>query len=382
MAREFMKGCEAIAEAAVRAGCRFFAGYPITPQNEIPEYFARRMPEVNGTFLQGESEVASVNMILGAASAGAKAMTSSSSCGISLKSEGISYIAGSALPAVIVNVVRGGPGGGSIQPSQQDYLQATKAAGNGGFQMLVFAPATVQEAVDMTYNAFKYAERDRNPVMILADGCIGAMMEPVVMPDMIDDAQLAADKAARKNWLVNGRGYRDGRILEIDSWIGRVIQSKAEQDWAVSTGRRDPDGPNSLENSNKLMEVMYNRWQEEDTAAEKYMTEDAEIILTAYGTSARVCRSAVDALRKEGVKAGLIRPILVNPFPYEAYADICPKQVKVVLDVEMSIPAQMVGDVKHALAMHKVDVPVKTFGRSGGVIVGRDEIVNAVKAVL
>jgi 2-oxoglutarate ferredoxin oxidoreductase subunit alpha len=378
MEREFMKGCEAIAEAAVRAGCRFFAGYPITPQNEIPEYMARRMPEVKGSFVQGESEVASVNMVMGAASAGDKAMTSSSSCGISLKSEGISYIAGSALPAVIVNVMRGGPGGGSIQPSQQDYWQATKAQGNGGFKMIVFAPSTVQEAVDMTYKAFKYAERDRNPVMVLADGCIGAMMEPVVLPAMVSDEELAADKAARNDWLVNGKGYRDGRLIEIDSWVGRAVYVNADN---LKSGRRDPDGPNSLEYSNKLAEAMYDRWAKEDTAVEFYKTEDAEIILTSYGTSARVCRAVVDTMRKDGVKIGLIRPVVVNPFPYDAYKDLCPKQVKVILDVEMSIPAQMVEDVKFALAMHDVKIPVKTFCRSGGVIVGRDEIINAVKAL-
>ena len=184
MARVFMKGCEAMAEAAVRAGCRFFAGYPITPQNEIPEYFARRMPEVGGVFVQGESEVASVNMVYGAASCGTRSMTSSSSPGIALKSEGISYCASARIPIVYINVARGGPGVGSIQPAQMDYMQATKASGNGGFQMRVFAPASVQEAVDMVYDAFDYADKDRNPVLILADGVIGTMMEPVVLPDM------------------------------------------------------------------------------------------------------------------------------------------------------------------------------------------------------
>ena len=378
MEREFMKGCEAIAEAAVRAGCRFFAGYPITPQNEIPEYMARRMPEVKGHFVQGESEVASVNMILGATSAGARAMTSSSSCGISLKSEGISYIAGSALPAVIVNVMRGGPGGGSIQPSQQDYWQATKASGNGGFKMIVLAPSTVQEAVDMTYKAFAYAERDHNPVMVLADGCIGAMMEPVVLPAMKTDEELLEEKASRNNWFVNGKAHRGGNLIEIESWVGRAVYVNSDNNKRT---RRDPDGPNSLENSNRLSAEMYERWEKEDTEVEFYQIDDAEIVLTAYGTSARVCRAAVDTLRKEGVKIGLIRPVIVNPFPYEAYKDLCPKQVKVILDVEMSIPAQMVEDVKHALAMADKDIPVKTFCRSGGVIVGRDEIIKAIKAL-
>lgn len=187
MARVLMKGCEAIAEAAVRAGCRFFAGYPITPQNEIPEYFARRLPEVGGSFVQGESEVASINMVYGAASVGARSMTSSSSPGIALKSEGISYCAAARIPMVYANISRGGPGVGAIQPAQQDYFQATKASGNGGFEMIVLAPATVQEAVDLTCKAFELADRDRNPVLILADGVIGTMMEPVELPEMMSD---------------------------------------------------------------------------------------------------------------------------------------------------------------------------------------------------
>ena len=200
MARVLMKGCEAIAEAAVRAGCRFFAGYPITPQNEIPEYFARRMPEVGGVFVQGESEVASVNMVYGAASAGTRSMTSSSSPGISLKSEGISYAAAARVPMVYANISRGGPGVGAIQPAQQDYFQATKASGNGGFEMLVLAPSTVQEAVDLTYAAFDYADRDQNPVLILADGVIGTMMEPVELPPMKSDEEIAAIRAGKAAW--------------------------------------------------------------------------------------------------------------------------------------------------------------------------------------
>jgi 2-oxoglutarate ferredoxin oxidoreductase subunit alpha len=204
MARVFMKGCEAIAEAAVRAGCRFFAGYPITPQNEIPEYFARRMPEVGGVFVQGESEIASANMVYGAAAAGTRAMTSSSSVGISLKSECISYCAAARVPMVYANISRGGPGVGSIQPAQMDYLQATKASGNGGFEMMVFAPCSVQEAVDMTYNAFAYADRDRNRVLILCDGLIGTLMEPVELPEMKPDGEVAEIKNAKRPWACVG----------------------------------------------------------------------------------------------------------------------------------------------------------------------------------
>ena len=204
MARVFMKGCEAMAEAAVRAGCRFFAGYPITPQNEIPEYMSRRLPEVGGHFVQGESEVASVSMVYGAAASGTRSMTSSSSPGISLKSEGVSYCASARVPMVYINVARGGPGVGSIQPAQMDYLQATKASGNGGFRMRVFAPATVQEAADMVYAAFDYADRDRNPVLILSDGVVGTMMEPVELPPMKTEEEVAAIKESKRSWAIVG----------------------------------------------------------------------------------------------------------------------------------------------------------------------------------
>ena len=224
MARVLMKGCEAIAEAAVRAGCRFFAGYPITPQNEIPEYFARRLPEVGGNFVQGESEVASVNMVYGAAAAGTRSMTSSSSPGIALKSEGISYCAAARVPIVYSNISRGGPGVGAIQPAQQDYFQATKASGNGGFRMMVLAPSTVQEAVDLTYAAFDYADRDMNPVLILADGVIGTMMEPVELPEMKSDEEHQFTKPLAV--LVNGNSASASEIYSgaiQDYGIGKIV---------------------------------------------------------------------------------------------------------------------------------------------------------------
>jgi 2-oxoglutarate ferredoxin oxidoreductase subunit alpha len=207
----FLKGTEAIAEAAVRAGCRFYAGYPITPQNEIPEYLSRRLPEVGGTFVQGESELASINMVYGAGSSGTRAMTSSSSCGISLMSEGVSFCASARIPIVYCNMARGGPGIGSIQPAQQDYNQATKASGNGGFRMMVFAPSTVQEAVDMTYAAFDYAQRDRNPVLVLGDGVIGTIMEPVVLPQMRTQEEVKSLKDACRDWALVGHDPADGR---------------------------------------------------------------------------------------------------------------------------------------------------------------------------
>ena len=251
MARVFMKGCEAIAEAAVRAGCRFFAGYPITPQNEIPEYFARRMPEVGGKFVQGESEVASISMVYGAAAAGTRSMTSSSSPGISLKSEGISYCASARIPMVYCNVSRGGPGVGSIQPAQMDYFQATKASGNGGFRMLVFAPSTVQEAVDMTYQAFDYADRDRNPVLILADGVIGTMMEPVVLPEMKNEEEVAAIKESKRKWACVGHplDYKNRAWIEPGQWSTVIQQQKNEEGRRAvrklgegRSGRGIPDG--------------------------------------------------------------------------------------------------------------------------------------------
>lgn len=356
MSRVFMKGCEAIAEAAVRAGCRFFAGYPITPQNEIPEYFARRLPEVGGSFVQGESEVASINMVYGAASTGTRSMTSSSSPGISLKSEGISFCASARIPMVYANISRGGPGIGSIQPAQQDYLQATKASGNGGFQMMVFAPASVQEAVDITYKAFDYAQRDMNPVLILCDGVIGTMMEPVVLPEAKTEEEVAALKEANKKWACVGH--------ELDvanrAWIqpGQWLTSKMQE---VNEDAAD----------------LYASW-EKDVQVEEYMVEDAEIVIASYGISARISKSAVDILRGEGIKVGLIRPITVNPFPDKAFDNINYDVCKAVLDVEMSIPAQFVGDVEKAV---KGRSKIETCLCSGGNIISREAIIEAVRKI-
>ena len=358
MARIFMKGCEAIAEAAVRAGCRFFAGYPITPQNEIPEYFARRMPEVGGTFVQGESEVASVNMVYGAASAGVRSMTSSSSCGIALKSEGISYCASARVPMVYCNVQRGGPGVGAIQPAQQDYNQATKASGNGGFRMLVLAPSTVQEAVDLTYKAFDYADRDRNPVLVLADGVIGTMMEPVELPKMKSDAEIAAIKDSKRRWACIGHelDYANRAWIQPGCWSTAVLQQ-----------------------TNEDADAMYRSWAENDVQVEEYCMEDAEVVLTAYGICGRIAANAVDALRSQGVKAGMIRPITVYPFPYAAYDKIDYSKCKGIVSVEMSIPAQFAEDVKAAV---KERCAVTTCLCSGGNIMSREAVLAAVKKVM
>ena len=353
MARVFMKGCEAIAEAAVRSGCRFFAGYPITPQNEIPEYFARRMPEVGGVFVQGESEVASVNMVYGAAQSGTRSMTSSSSCGISLKSEGISFCASARIPMVYCNVQRGGPGIGAIQPAQQDYLQATRASGNGGFRMMVFAPATVQEAVDMTYAAFDYAQRDRNPVLILADGVLGTIMEPVELPEMRSDEEVKRLKDELSDWALVGHSADKKALILPGGWAGQEDRCKRNA-------------------------AMYDTW-EKDVQVEEFMTEDAELILVAYGVCGRISKSTVRILRAQGYKVGLIRPKTVSPWPYASFDKLDYSKVKAVLDVEMSIPAQLVLDVTLAV---KDRCPVHTCLRSGGEIMSRDHVVAAAKAIL
>lgn len=357
MARVLMKGCEAIAEAAVRAGCRFFAGYPITPQNEIPEYFARRLPEVGGNFVQGESEVASINMVYGAAAAGTRSMTSSSSPGIALKSEGISYCAAARIPIVYANISRGGPGVGAIQPAQQDYFQATKASGNGGFRMMVLAPATVQEAVDLTYAAFDYADRDMNPVLILADGVIGTMMEPVELPEMKSEEDVAAIKESKKDWACIGHklDYANRSWIQPGQWDTKKMQA-----W------------------NEAAAEMYASW-EKDVMVEEYQIEDAELVMTAYGISARICKSVVDILRKEGYKVGLIRPITVSPFPYASYDKIDYSVCKAVLDVEMSIPAQFIEDVSMGV---KERCPIETCLCSGGNIMSREAVIEAVKKIL
>lgn len=355
MSRVFMKGCEAIAEAAVRSGCRFFAGYPITPQNEIPEYFARRMPEVKGTFVQGESEVASINMVYGAASAGVRAMTSSSSPGVALKSEGISYCAAARIPIVYANISRGGPGVGSIQPAQMDYFQATKASGNGGFQMIVLAPASVQEAVDMTYKAFELADRDRNPVLILADGVIGTMMEPVELPEMMSDEKIQEIRDGKKGWACIGHelDYKNRAWIQPGNWSTKTMQIVNEE-----------------------ADKLYKSW-EKDMEVEEYLVEDAEIVIASYGISARIAKSAIGILREEGIKVGLIRPKTVNPFPHYSFENLNYGQVKTIVDVEMSIPAQFVSDVAVGV---KGRCEITTCLCSGGNIMTREAILEAVRA--
>ena len=342
--RVFMKGTEAVAEAAIRAGCRFFAGYPITPQNEVPEYFARKMPEVNGIFLQGESEVASANMLYGGAASGTRSMTSSASCGISLMSEAVSWLALSNLPAVICNFQRGGPGIGSIQPAQQDYIQATKAMGNGGFQMIVLAPNSVQEAADMTYEAFDLADKYLHPVVVLLDGFLGTMMEPVTFMPRKSEEEIAEIKA-NKTWVPNGNKTGFHRVFMRHLGDVQLCNQEAAD--------------------------MYKGWKETETSYETYLTEDAELIITAYGIASRICQSVVDRMRKEGYKVGMLRPKRLNPFPEEAFENLSYEKLKGILSVEMSIPEQYGVDVKIAVANRcKLDYCLS----SGGTILDAEDI--------
>ncbi|MCM1315499.1 MAG: 3-methyl-2-oxobutanoate dehydrogenase subunit VorB [Prevotella sp.] len=343
-----MKGNEALAEAAIRAGCKCFFGYPITPQTELSAYMAKRMHKAGGVFLQAESEIAAINMVLGAASTGVRAMTSSSSPGVSLKSEGISYLAGSDLPAVIINVQRGGPGLGGIQPSQADYWQATKALGHGDFHLLVYAPASVQEMVDMVVTAFDRADKYRMPAMILADGLLGQMMEPVSFPE------ITVNDYDKSSWAANGHGNKREH---------HIINSLYLK-------------PDELQTSVYDRFERYEKVKAEETDAELYLTEDCDILLCAYGATARVVKSAVNSAREIGIKAGMFRPKTLWPFPVKEINEAC-KSAKCLLDVEMSM-GQMIDDVRLAINCSK---PVHFFGRTGGIIPTPAEILEEIKKV-
>jgi len=351
MAKELWKGNEAIAEAAIKAGCRFFFGYPITPQNEIPEYMSLRLPQVGGCFLQAESEVAAINMVYGAAGAGARVMTSSSSPGISLKQEGITYIAGAELPCVIVNIVRGGPGLGGIQPAQSDYFQATKGGGHGDYHLVVLAPDSIQEAVDLVQEAFDIADQYRNPVMILGDGMIGQMMEPV------EFREVKKRELPEKTWATTGlRGRKEHNIINslfID--------------------------PAACERHNIKIFEKYAEIEKNEVKVEEYNIEGAEIVFAAYGTVARIVKNAIKALEKEGIKAGLIRPITLWPFPKANFFKAAEMpSVKAFLSVEMSM-GQMVEDVELSVKGKK---PVHFYGRTGGMVPTPKAIVEEAKKIL
>ena len=352
MAKTLMKGSEAIAEAAIRAGARYFFGYPITPQTEIPEYMSARMPEVGGCFLQAESEVAAINMIYGAAGTGARAITSSSSPGISLKQEGISYCAGARLPAVILNVMRGGPGLGNIQASQGDYFQAVKGGGNGDYHLLTYAPSSVQEAINIMMCAYDKAEQYRIPVLFIADGIIAQMMEPVEMPDFVD-FKIDPEK---KPWACTG--WKPGDDPEKRGVINSIYISTEE-----------------LAAHNDVLQAMYKEVVANEQQWEYYNCENAEFIITAFGTVARIAKSAINELKEQGINVGLVRPITVWPFPYDAVSKaVNAESVKAVLDVELN-EGQMLQDVKLAVNGTK---PVDFYGHCGSQMPTTDEIVTKI----
>lgn len=347
MAKILMKGNEAIGEGAVRAGCRYFFGYPITPQSELPHYLAKRMPEVGGIYLQSESETAAANMVFGAAGAGARVMTSSSGPGISLMQEGLSYLAGAELPCVVVNMIRGGPGLGNIAPAQSDYFQAVKGGGHGDYRLICLAPASVQEIIDLMSTAFDLADEYLNPVMLLADGILGQMMEPVELKDEVEEIQIP-----EKPWAATGR-TKGGPKRLINSLY--IVPEECEQHNIKLAAKYD------------TIIAKEQRWEE-------YQMEDAKMAIVAFGTSARICKAVVDQAREDGLAVGLIRPITVWPYPTTAIRRFR-EQVDNFLVVEMNM-GQMVEDVRLAVEGHK---PVHFYGRVGGMVPVARDVYNEVK---
>ncbi|MBO4467833.1 MAG: 3-methyl-2-oxobutanoate dehydrogenase subunit VorB [Clostridia bacterium] len=342
-----MKGNEAIAEAAIRAGCKHYFGYPITPQTEVAAYMAKKMPKIGGVFLQAESEIAAINMVYGVAGTGKRVMTSSSSPGVSLKQEGISYIAGSDLPALIVNVQRGGPGLGGIQPSQSDYFQATKGGGHGDYHLIVLAPDSVQEMADLTALAFDLADKYRMPSMLLADGTLGQMMEPVELP-------AESNNSVEKPWAVTGTECKRKH---------NIINSLYLK-------------PEILEKTNFERYERYKEIEEKEPRYESFMMEDAEYCVVAFGIAARVSKNAVVAARKEGIKVGLIRPITLWPFPKKPLAEAAEK-VKGFVSVELSM-GQMIEDINLSTGCKK---PVVLCNRAGGMIPDPEQVLKTIKAL-
>ncbi|MBE6917040.1 MAG: 3-methyl-2-oxobutanoate dehydrogenase subunit VorB [Ruminococcaceae bacterium] len=340
-----MKGNEAIAEAAIRAGCRHYFGYPITPQTEIAAYMAKKMPKIGGVFLQAESEIASINMVYGAAAAGMRVMTSSSSPGISLKSEGLSYIAGSDVPALVVNVQRGGPGLGGIQPSQSDYFQATKGGGHGDYRMIVLAPASVQEMASLTIKGFNLADKYLMTAMILADGTIGQMMEPI----SFEDAEV---ETYEKPWALTGTECKRKHNIVNSLYLK----------------------PDELEQKNFERYERYKIVEENEPMWEEYMMEDAEYCVVAFGIASRVAKNAVVAARAEGIKVGLIRPITLWPFPTKALRAAADK-VKSFISVELNM-GQMIEDIRLATECKR---PVSLCNRAGGMIPSPDQVLDAIR---
>jgi len=343
-----MKGNEAVAEAAIQAGCRFYAGYPITPQNEIPEYMSKRMPEAGGTFIQAESEISAINMVYGASACGARTMTSSSSPGISLKQEGISFLAGAELPAVIVNMQRGGPGLGNISASQADYFQAVKGGGHGDYRLLVYAPYNLQELWDLTMLAFDKADEYRNPVMILGDAIIGQMMEPFVPTPYL------RPKLPDKTWALSGCKGRKPNVVK------SLFMGEGE-----------------LEQRNYILQAKYQKMKEKEIRFQSYNTDDAELIVVAFGIAARIALAAVRRLRNEGHKIGLFRPITLSPFPEKQISDLSDKNRRFIT-VELNA-GQMVEDVRLAVNGKS---EVLFYGRPGGAIITPEELYEKLSSLL
>lgn len=346
-----MKGNEAIGEAAVKAGCKAFFGYPITPQTEVAAYMSKVMPKIDRVFIQAESEVAAINMVYGAAGSGVRCMTSSSSPGISLKSEGISYIAAAELPCLIMNIVRGGPGLGSIQPAQSDYFQATKGGGHGDYNMPVFAPASIQEMIDLIQDAFDVADMYRTPCMVMGDGMLGQMMEPVEFKER------PQRKLPEKTWAANGLNGRKKHNIINSLYLA----------------------PEELEKHNNKLQEKFKKIKENEVRYELYnCDEECDLILVAYGTTSRICKNVIKMAKKEGINIGLIRPITLWPFPVEAFEKTIDKTKHGYLSVEMSC-GQMVYDVKLAANGRK---PVDFYGRSGGMVPEPSDILKKVKAMI
>ena len=349
MEKELWKGNEAIAEAAIRAGCDCFFGYPITPQSEVPEYMSVHLPKAGGVFVQSESEIAAINMVYGAAGSGKRAMTSSSSPGISLKQEGITYLAGAEVPAVIVNCMRGGPGLGTIQPSQGDYFQATRGGGNGDYRTVVLAPSNVQETVDFVQEAFDIADQYRNPVMIVMDGLIGQMMEP------IEWRPIPKRDLPPKTWAANGRYGRAEHNVINSLYID----------------------PNACDEHNQRLTVKFEEIARNEVRWEEVRCEDADIVITAYGTPARIALTAIENLRAKGIRVGLFRPISLWPFPEKALGELAAQdRVRAFLDVEMSSVGQMLEDVRLSVEGRK---PIRYLGHAGGVMPTVEEMMEAVE---
>ncbi|MCL2821041.1 MAG: 3-methyl-2-oxobutanoate dehydrogenase subunit VorB [Oscillospiraceae bacterium] len=349
-----MKGNEAFSEAAIRGGCRYYFGYPITPQNEVPEYMSRELPKRGGYFIQAESEISAVNMAYGAGAAGGRVFITSSSPGIALMQEGFSFLCSAEVPTVILNVARGGPGIGTIQPSQADYFQATRGGGNGDYMIPVFAPSSIQEGVDLVYEAMELSDKWQNPIYILTDGILGQMMEPVVLPDQVPFVD-SKDIRKHKPWAITGYGDDDSKKNVVKS-----LRLAAEE----------------LEKHIQSLFAKYEKAEKELVRVETIDIEDADVVIVAFGTMARIAKEAIELLAEQNIKAGLLRPISLRPFPYEAFNKIS-NRTKVIISAELSM-GQMMQDVKLGVNNR---FPIKLLNRTGGMIPTPLEIAERTKKI-